>query len=531
MGQQRRNAHPITRRKLDSRRPSGSSRSAKRMTLNKREMSISDPTNRKLAQRVALQNNFEGNVVNTNQNIQEFNRDPWDSDSIDDALDDLTEALRGIFKNNGKDDEQQIANVDNALQRVAIQNNIKGNTVNTNQNVQEYNEELVGAIEKAVPRRDKNDRRQNLRIKSNLDQIAEELRRVAIKNDIKGDVVNTHQNIQEFNNDVVRTIVKAIRRIAIQNKIKGNKVNTNQNVQEFNDNEHRRAQRLSIGNQITGNVVSTKQNVAELNNDETTANDENNESNDSVKKVNNPFKASIKIGNNTHEFQVDPELSKPKPKVVKEVEVKEKVSQDEDKTGKSNQPKDDDTRTRRMGVNSFSRSNLSYMQHINNMLRGQSQGLRGWNFGQSQRRRMYSDEKDDESEKDDEESNQKDDDLVEGEISKDSSKRSGKESNSETDDESLKRESETKKSLNTRRSLTATSNPDTRRSGKDMGNGDNSEKQSDEKASNSQSNALKDFECKLKNGKKISDADLKEFLNLLEKVKSAQKISDALKTE
>lgn len=562
--------------KDDAVRRSIRNRSTKRFTINNHGMSIDSSLNQKLSllKRLALQNKFEGNTVNTHQNIQEFNNRPrsvrssWDStrrsDSVDDALDQLTDALqRIIYTKDEESDEEQMAIVGQALQRVAVQNNIKGNTVKTNQDIKEYNEELVEAIDRALPTLYKKDRRQKFRLKYDLEKIAEELRRIAIKNDIKGNVLNTHQNVQEFNDEVVRTIVKAIKRMAIQNEIKGSEINTYQNVEEYNDALRRVApkvsSRLAIGNQINGNVVNTKQNLAEINNDDPNNFDDDDEAAINLKKVNKPPQVSIKVSNKTHEFQIDPDFSKPEPKVKIEV-IKKKAKNDKKikpKTSdKSKLHNDEKEVTRRMGIHPYSRSNnmdLSAIQRIHNYLRGSGHHSSmyyptdnaPWNYGQRSGLTggMYSDEKDSDDglEKDDETEQPENDELAEGEINIQVDKGKFRRLNSSINILNKKNEAndlvnndEEEKSIHdelaegeinaqTRRLMTVNNNMNTRRS-------DKKTKDGEELSSEPISKSLKHIECKTKDGRKISDADLRKFLDFLEKMKAAGRISDAMKT-
>ena len=525
---------------------------------------LSDISLNQELKRIALQNKFEGNTVNTHQNIKEYNGRPWGtkraldstrrSESTDDALDELSEALQNILHTKDND-EEHIINIGNALQRVAIQNNIKGDTVNTNQNVQEYNEELVRAIDKPGPEKKKMDRRQNQRLKNNLEKIAEELRRIAIKNDIKGKEVNTHQNIEEYNDEIVKTIVRAIKRMAIKNDIKGSKVNTHQNVKEYNDNEYRRvAPRIAIGNQISGNIVSTKQNLAEINNDDPDNNDDVSETAKTLKVLlTTPAHVSIKKNNKSNDTdELDAHSEQPK------TNVKIGIKKDKGKISTElKEQKDTKANTRRsMGMNPYSRSNMNYMQQrMNDFLMSQqsrsspfySADNSRWNYGQrknfpsSEARRMFSDE----TFSDEDGETASNDELAEGEVNAESrpqsverkteniNKKSSKKAN-EKDDEVEKIQNDqlvegeiNAQRRNSRRIVTATNNNYTRRSGENI---ESKVKQPSDDSSSPISDSLKDFECKLKDGKKISDTDLREFLNLLEKVKAAQKTTDVTET-
>lgn len=417
--------------------------------------------------RVALQNKFEGNTVNTHQNIQEFNERPLGkkrsrnstrrSESI--ALDQLTEALENIAYNKGElNEEDLVAIVEKELQRLAVHNNIKGNVVKTDQNIKEYNEELV-------------ERRRKLRLRYDLMRVAEELRRIATKNDIKGNVLNTTQNVQELNDDVLRSIVKAFKRMAIQNQIKGSNINTYQNVQEYNDDVLRRlASRLSIGNQITGN------------------NNEPNSYDDDDASENLRHKSKVKINKKKGESD---EAPKKKDAVL-------------DKSKKNNSRP-----TRRISIHPYSRSNFDFMQGLDNYILGQAQWTPvnyyptdngPWNYGENafSHMGMYSDEKNfvdeaDKIENDADEEKLQNDELAESDIS--SQIRS-----------------------QARRLMTINNNVNPRRSNEEN------------VKTNPINKSLKEIECKTKGGKKISDSDLNQFLDLLKKTKVALKNSVSTKT-
>lgn len=512
--------------------------------------------NRKL-KRLALQNKFEGKTVNTHQNIKEYNNRPWGSsrrsDSVDEAIDQLTEALQTIaYGKNDESDVDQMAIVGKALQRVAVQNNIKGNTVNTNQDIKEYNEELVEAIDRAIPIYGKSGRHQKLQLKRDLKKIADELRRIAIKNDIKGDVLNTKQNIEEFNDEVLKTLVRAIKRMAVQNEIKGSKVNTYQNIREFNDELRRFAPRLAIGNQINGNVVSTALSIAEVNNDDTSISDDSKE------------KAEDNLNKKTEQDSLS---------------SKQKVEPAEKETRKAKAQDDEAGPTRRMAMHPYSRSAMDYsaMQRIKNYLMGSmqrspqylsSENNNMWARGYPERRGFngdFSDEEDADNsdEKEDQDTDSSNDELAEGEInsqtrpdsirriqsannyakmrrSKLQASNSSKDDTTKSDDEEgksqsddLAESSDNKQSKRkTRRLMTINKSANTKKSGEIAVDRETGDKQAVEISSTSTplNKTLKDIECKMKDGKKVSDDDLRKFLGFLEKIKSAGKTEDTTKT-
>ena len=158
--------------------------------------------------------------------------------------------------------------------RLAIINKLKGIKVNTEQNVAEYNDDPQQRMAM------KNDiKGQTVITSQDIKEFNENpvsaflkiLRRLAIKNDIKGIKVNTNQNIAEYNDGTANDIRDTLKRLAVSNKIEGVHVNTKQDVKEFNDNTlselSRALQRLALKNDIKGETVLTKQNVDEYNDD------------------------------------------------------------------------------------------------------------------------------------------------------------------------------------------------------------------------------------------------------------------------
>lgn len=265
----------------------------------------------KLMKRIAIQNNLQGNKVNTVQNVHEYNSNRGRpsgrrSESVNVALNKLSKALREVSPENDQNDQETIKQVAKALQRLAIKNDIKGNKVNTLQNVHEYNEELVEAIARAAQRL--GDNRDDL-MNDDLMKFAEELRRIAIKNDITGHTVNTKQEVKEYNDDVVSSIVNAFRRIAIKNDIKGKVVNTEQKVQEYNDDVARAVvkaiRRLAIDNNIKGKEVNTKQDVKEYNNDDPSSFNDHNGAAKILQELYKPFEKNGQEDPMTQEDYVD----------------------------------------------------------------------------------------------------------------------------------------------------------------------------------------------------------------------------------
>lgn len=220
-----------------------------------------------LIRRIAIKNQIDGNIVNTHQNLKEINSKKRKFTSFEEALEDLTNALKKVESSNQNNDGN-VQQVTSALQRLAVQNNIKGNKVNTKQAVEEYNDELVAALAVMKMVGEKPTKSLN----ADFGDVEQALRRLAIKNNIKGVTVNTKQDISEYNDEFVSSIVEALRRLAVKNEISGGQVNTKQNIQEFNDNPAKAIsnalQRLAVSNQITGNSVNTKQDISEVNNDE-----------------------------------------------------------------------------------------------------------------------------------------------------------------------------------------------------------------------------------------------------------------------
>jgi hypothetical protein len=229
---------------------------------------------------------------------------------------------------------------------VAVSNNIKGNAVETNQNIKEFNDE-------------------------DLKNIATALRRIALSNKINGDNVKTNQNIKEynmkvaegpkrikknkvktmknkkdFNDEDIKKLANALRRIALSNNIKGGQVKTNQNVKEYNDAIDDEAQddaiddeaqddaindeaqddafddeaqddaiddeqaqdeqafndeqtrRIAISNSISGNAVHTDVNALEYNDEMAAANDEMTVNFQDEQADDDPFTRRLTVNNN-----------------------------------------------------------------------------------------------------------------------------------------------------------------------------------------------------------------------------------------
>lgn len=202
-----------------------------------------------LAKRLAISNDIKGDKVDTKQDVREFNdalsdekvlkkllkdmRRPEQEDSIKLLLIKLrrlgvvnnisgskVNTEQDIKEHNSDKKEDSIKILINQLRRIAVANNIKGNKVNTKQDIKEYNDE------------------------DSIQGLINQLRRIALQNTIKGDKVKTTQNIKEYNNDnpqddedYLKVIINKLRRIAVQNNIKGNKVNTKQDVREYNEEQ------------------------------------------------------------------------------------------------------------------------------------------------------------------------------------------------------------------------------------------------------------------------------------------------------
>lgn len=120
--------------------------------------------------------------------------------------------------------------------RLAFNNEISGNYVQTAQNVEEIN---------------------NRRAKNHLKLQP----RLAFSNDISGNYVQTAQNVEEINNKQANDDLKLQPRLAFNNEITGDYVQTAQNVEELN-----LSPRLAFENQIEGDQVQTYQDVSEINN-------------------------------------------------------------------------------------------------------------------------------------------------------------------------------------------------------------------------------------------------------------------------
>lgn len=199
--------------------------------------------------RLAVSNKIDGVKVDTRQNIKEVNANNrgWKrTKEVEDALSQLAKALRRIaivndLKGNQVNTNQKVQEFNEeskmspavrlALQRLAISNNIKGNKVNTEQEVNEYNDDVVEALTKALRRNSE----KSYSYDDSLKPIIEKLRRIAIQNRIDGGSVNTKQEVNEYNNNVVKELTDSVRRLSLKNKIAGKVVNTNQKVTEVNE--------------------------------------------------------------------------------------------------------------------------------------------------------------------------------------------------------------------------------------------------------------------------------------------------------
>lgn len=264
-----------------------------------------------LVKRIAVSNKIKGNDVNTKQNIKEFNSKRKLS-KFEEKLRDVTEALKNVASSEQNNDEngQQVTK---AFQRLAVQNNIKGNKVNTKQEIEEHNDELVAATALAVMKI-VGEKPTNIFSADDLSDIETALRRLAIKNDITGVTVNTKQDIKEYNEELVKTIAKALRRLAVKNDISGDKVNTDMKVTEVNDNPVQALsdalQRLAVSNKISGKVVNTEQDISEVNNDEPDSFASQDDSK-VLAKIIKPFKKMVKKAARTSEkSQKDDQLYK-----------------------------------------------------------------------------------------------------------------------------------------------------------------------------------------------------------------------------
>lgn len=199
-----------------------------------------------LLQRLALKNKIDGVNVKTKQKVTEVNNDDLQLNEYEDARppveDDefwrkfpagspksksdpnhpLLETMARLAMNNQIDGEnvrtnQKVTEVNHLkdMLRLALKNEIKGQNVKTKQDVREIN-------------------RQNDPISTGLSGLPEYFQRLALKNDIQGENVNTNQNVAEYNN---KAFLNKLRKLALSNNIKGDNVETNQNVEEINEGE------------------------------------------------------------------------------------------------------------------------------------------------------------------------------------------------------------------------------------------------------------------------------------------------------
>lgn len=202
--------------------------------------------------RIAVANNIKGQKVDTNQDIKEFNDLLADENA-------MKELLKDLHKDT-KTEGDYIKILIKTLRRIGVKNKISGVNVNTKQKITEYND---------VQDDDQDDAMRDDQ------QLLPEFRRVAVRNDIKGTNVNTEQDLKEYNNDEINAILDQIRRVAVSNTIKGKVVNTNQDIKEYNDDAQNddlnvvldQLRRVAVSNNIKGETVNTDQKIKEYNDD------------------------------------------------------------------------------------------------------------------------------------------------------------------------------------------------------------------------------------------------------------------------
>lgn len=479
----------------------------------------------RLMKRLAIQNKLQGNKVNTVQNIKEFNSRPHGyyrkkTEGIDSSMNKLSQALRAVAPNDDNNDEATINEVAEALRRLAIKNKISGNKVNTMQNIKEYNEELVEAIAIAARKLDKFKPGQSSPISDDLSKFADELRRIAIKNDITGKVVNTKQDIKEYNDDVVKTIVKAFRRLAIKNDIKGAVVNTKQDISEHNDDVATAVadaiRRLAIENNFSGKQVNTGQTAKEFNNDDPNSIINDKEAAEILRNIYKPLNRQTVKEKNIYDQQDS---------LVQEDFV---------------DPRSDETPS-----NSVTKK-IANVKTFGDSMDARRINLLSENLGRSisDLKRTYGD---DNSSDDDNSADDDDDDDEEDE--KDNVDENQQEVvDDEINDESIRRmtvnNNLSERTLESRRLATSIDNKmpqveDTKEAVVDPKNVSNKDLKTEEispllktKAAltNVPTKFSKNITCKTKEGRNISEDDLTKFIDLLEKLKAAQRISDAMKS-
>lgn len=176
-------------------------------------------------------------TADEHQSLSDTSRPLKRSKKIKSTLAQLTRALQRIVavKDESTSTTQDyndgpLAEISKALQRLAIKNNIKGGKVNTKQDVKEYNDEVVEALTRVIRRLDD----QHSSYDESLRALTEKLRRIAIQNHITGKTVNTKQEVNEYNNRVMKELYETVRRLAVTNNYSGNILNPQQTNNEMN---------------------------------------------------------------------------------------------------------------------------------------------------------------------------------------------------------------------------------------------------------------------------------------------------------
>ncbi|CAO1411040.1 unnamed protein product [Diamesa tonsa] len=193
-------------------------------------------------------------------------------------------------------DELNYETLTKALQRMNIDNNIRGNRVTTNQNVNEYNVGRYPSVGNGMsPTRNNPNNNEIMKrlmmtnklqgkvVKTNQqiqavnnDDFDRTPQRLSVDNNISGDQVKTNQKVTEINQSsdmesknqldaIGMRVVKELQRLAMQKAVDGNKLRENMNT---NDDAEEIFQRMTLLNKIKGNDVKTNQKVNEINMDD-----------------------------------------------------------------------------------------------------------------------------------------------------------------------------------------------------------------------------------------------------------------------
>lgn len=141
---------------------------------------------------------------------------PWQQH---DEIQDDTMLLNNNVSGDNVHFNQEVNQFADALKRIAMKNKITGNIVNTSQKVKEVNR-------RPKARKSAADERQTKRsalADDVLDDLAEALRRVAIANNFHGNNINSAQKVEEYHDEDFKEVAQALQRLGFINNIAVNR--------------------------------------------------------------------------------------------------------------------------------------------------------------------------------------------------------------------------------------------------------------------------------------------------------------------